>query len=797
MFSEPSSTFYAAPRIKVGTRLFNGDTDNKYWIVGRLEGGNEWRGPFVSLSLANDAALIMLDKYVIPGINLETFVRVEVGKRYWLQDNRTWFLRTEKAYTQVRQLPADEPGPDPTPTVPVTTARFGFIHDKYSYPQKGRLPISGAAPLGENSTENNRIFGRIPGGYGLRSQADIDADKVYWLPSASFGFNADTISAGNNCIVGPTILQDVYQYASKAAVRGNTSDDIQIIVDRPVTDVPDDDGSDGYYLAGYTVGWGYVKRFVRALTRTRAYSPAFETQVPSVMDWNITTSGDLSLNQAIAKGGTNIFHFASVETLKTAPIGTARPSPYVCTYTGPSAGTVVPPGMIQLDDLVFPNMPFGLSDYVICNCSCYAVVDYLIRAAFVTRVDGIATYNYSDPLTARVCVFPFPVEPPVIYSNSITAPYYGLGATIPGVNGTDLTMGVSWRMVGGVRDYAAHPDGGGSLTPFVFTPFDNQSITPQCNWSDVPNVGGYIVTEEWGKYLSDVTQKPKPITDKTWWTVVKDETQPYHVFKSWGLEVPKSAMVGPYGEQVYNGAICHLRAYPKVPPFGNGGSCPYPMPRGDAAGFYDYGLSCLGVTLIGATNQIIRIINGNNIQGQIVNGDFGGNVRGVDYYEPPQLQYGPIPVIPRFRYWGGTAGIWIVDPGQQPPPYDNGSSAYLATMIDGSKAYWYLGDQGNQALPGHGVIGWGYAIPTPTLGIAYTRPYYASGPFQFYINSDTNTPVNPQSPRDYIPGTGDVLDPTGSVGFITVPTAGTDPGTGLPNFEIVYLYSSPQKKSVI
>lgn len=786
MFSEPSSTFYAAPRIKVGTRLFNGDTDNKYWIVGRLEGGNEWRGPFVSLALADAAALIMLDKYVVPGLNLETFVRVEVGKRYWLQDNRTWFLRTEKAYTQVRQLPADEPGPDPTPTVPVTAARFGFIHDKYSYPQKGRLPVSGAAPLGENSTENNRIFGGIPGGYGFRSQADIDADKVYWLPSASFGFNADTISAGNNCIVGPTILQDAYQYASKSATRGSTSDDIQIIVDRPVTDVPDDDGSDGYYLAGYTVGWGYVKRFVRALMRTRAVSPAFEMEVPTVMDWNITTSGDLSLNQAIAKGGTNIFHFASVETLKTAPIGPARPSPYVCTYTGPSAGTVVPPGMIQLDDLVFPNMPFGLTDYVICNCSCYVVVDYLIRAAFVTRVDGIATYNYSDPLTARVCVFPFPVEPPITQCNNIVEPVF---PTVDGCINSDLPNGNSgsiWRQI--IR----HDDYQGRISNPVFTVDDPPSAVVQCTWGDVPNQGGYTVLETWGSQYDIYTHKLKPDTDLTWWISRTDITGNYHVYQSWGRIVPPNLPGGPINGG-YNGPFGYAKVFAKVDPFGNGGSCPYPMPRLDAVSQFDMGLPSAQIAAYAAMVTGFESINNPSVPRQIQK----GRDICVDYYEPARLSFGPPPNIPRYRYWGGTAGIWIVDPGQQPPPYDNGSSAYLATMIDGSKAYWYLGDQGNQALPGHGVIGWGYAIPTPSLGIVYTRPYYASGPFQFYINSDTNTPVNPQSPRDYIPGTGDVLDPTGSVGFITVPTAGTDPGTGLPNFEIVYLYSSPQKKSVI
>ena len=118
-------------------------------------------------------------------------------------------------------------------------------------------------------------------------------------------------------------------------------------------------------------------------------------------------------------------------------------------------------------------------------------------------------------------------------------------------------------------------------------------------------------------------------------------------------------------------------------------------------------------------------------------------------------------------------------------------------MIDGRIAYWYLGDQGGQAQPGHGVIGWGYAFPGTGPTITYTRPYYASGPYRFYINSDTNTPVDPLSPRDYIPATGAVLDPTGSVGFITVPLAGTDPATGLPNFEIVYLYNVPQKKSIV
>lgn len=126
--TENTFSVEVGPRLP-GMRLRNGDSDGLYYVRG-VFGRSIWFGPFTTLKEAGDLARSLLEQVEF-GTDGAIYEYMEVGKRYWLEKPRKWYVRPERLGRNASGYMQSLVEPDPEdPTPPV----YGCMDaDAYNY----------------------------------------------------------------------------------------------------------------------------------------------------------------------------------------------------------------------------------------------------------------------------------------------------------------------------------------------------------------------------------------------------------------------------------------------------------------------------------------------------------------------------------------------------------------------------------------------------------------------------------------------------------------------------------------
>ena len=752
-------------------RLRNGDTDGLYYVRAQIYHGNDWRGPFLTLALADAAAVqILTDTY--NGLRLFNPIQwVEFGKRYWrslVSDPTThlgiWTLLPEGAYTSVDDQPSDEDG-DLAPAPPLSGIQFGIISTASEWQQ-------GRSGRGKLITFQNGVYcqgGQLIRNGGYVMQADIKALGMFWR-GALLSY---TPLSGVPTVVGPTQRQS-QNFLDRQFFPG-AANHINVFVPRPVTNLVDDDGvTDGTFLAGYRIKPTSIYRLTQQVTQATAKSQ------PITNDYAPPTVGDISQVTFTPSGGLGFFQYDRIESVLLA------------TYPKTNA-TQVGPGFTGPDVCgglgAFPDPPILPNSITSMTRLCRTA--YSIQAVIVTRQVGVVTYTYGDPMLEEVAYIPVTIEPIPVQSQFVVKPPLDLGSA--GVfPGREL-----WFK--GTGTLYQNKDNDPRQQHLFLDAFPVGSAGPiDYEWEDVPGASGYTCVEYWGWpsvkktfFYIGVKQTPISLASSLVWGNYFSAAE----LRLAGFGVPDGLYSGGF-----NGAFAQASVYAHIPAFVNGGSCAYDIPNGNGS-YDDYGTSCCGGDLEGLVAYKVTPVPDPNPNSQF----------SAIPTEPPPLwvkkdtyDYYPDFVVPigldpnppgGFLYNWNTCPIWKAMAGAHVPNYDTSGVAFGADLLSGETAYWRLGYQGGGPfVPGYGI--WGYDVSTTGADntIVYTLPIYIPGPKTYFTDvsvtiSKDNSVAVPSLKLTHLL----LLNPDTPIGTATVNYVDlTDPNSSVASATVT-LYDRPQK----
>ena len=716
-----ASGFSSAFTVRAGPnntgRLVDGSCDGLYWVRGQVNGGNEWRGPFPTSAGADLAARALLDLLYSSGLSFNSLCWVEWGKRYWRPNDGgynggKWLLMAEQAYASVQDLPPmyDE---DVVPP-PLAGIRFGIISTREEYG-------NGRSKRGASLPSQNTIYAQ--GGGLVRGTSALSIDDVkllglFWREAATSYPPFTNVPT----VVGPSLRQS--QIFLDRLVFSGAGNWINIFVPRPVIDLPDDDGTDGNFLAGYRIQPVSINRTCQQVTQLTSKSQ------PLTANYSPTTSGDMgSVTFLPAPGvpGAGVFYqFDRIESVLLSTDGRQL-----------SGNQPTGPGFMGADVSggggAFPSLPSAVfSPHNIASFTRICQTKYSLQAVTVTRTGGAASYTYGAPTEKEIAYIPATMEPPPVEADYIIRPPLDLGSE--GVYpGRDLMY------KGGGKLYQIGTNSPLSPLHLVLDAFP--AILPNgidYQWSEVPGAAGYTVVEYWGSpsvkkdfFYIDIKNVPGSFARSHVWGQYFTAPQ----LRAAGFGAPDGNYSGGF-----NGAFGPVLIYPNIPAFINGGSCNYGIPNGNGS-YNDFGRACCGGDLEGMIAYKVTPVpdpNPNSSWAAIPTEPppLYTKLSVYDYYPGGVFPVGLDPEPPGgFLYNWHTIALWRAPKGTTAPNFDRAGVSFQADMSDGSIGYWRLGDQsGAPSIPGADIWGYDLAFTGADGTITYTKPVYIPGPRQYFTD---------------------------------------------------------------
>ena len=457
-------------------------------------------------------------------------------------------------------------------------SQFGIIDDAQVCPPSGSFDNNAGYILSSYFCQGGTVFHVVGDhAYALSAEAVV-SQFVCWRP----------LDGAGALYKGPAVRQEEIRLGCPGA-----NPWVHIYTPRPETALPDDSGADGTFLAGYRVAFSAIARATVGLKQSVPPGAGLPNDYPVYYPPTVTSqgpaSGDVTRAALHPAGGARFFAFGRVESLLLwAENGT--PPLIGPTWTGTGTGTggafpeaAVPPGSGAFDSNI--------------TRSCTA--SYVVTPVTVTRAGASVTYEDGPARTYTVAVMPVTVEPTPVFSRAFHPPAFNHAFQgHPNNTGGDgiFRSVVWWAGTQTITFRCVSSPYNGTNAQFTRSggPTDHsQDRNGQplaYSWDGIPGANGYDVLEHWG-IIGETNQAFQ-------WTGLKSFPSAAGTTEAWGQRVTAAQITAAGGSATPGddnnaaGAAGQLTVWAAVPAGGNGGSCPFAMPRPLAQG-HGKGVPCV------------------------------------------------------------------------------------------------------------------------------------------------------------------------------------------------------------